>query len=115
MNRRTLVANTNLAALIFGIGLRQSKPSRGRSAGVMVEWQELVEIAVRPAVGDALKRFREPSEGIDAVHFGGLQKRCDRLCRILVRRPVGREGRRYRKYVARASGARGNRDGRSKA
>ena len=42
----------------------------------MMPGQELVEIAVRPAVGDALKRFREPGEGIDAVHFGGLQKLC---------------------------------------
>jgi hypothetical protein len=44
---------------------------------VMVEWQELVEIAVWPTSSDALKGLGEPSEGIDAVHLGGLQKRGD--------------------------------------
>jgi len=38
----------------------------------MVEWQELVDIAVRPSGGDALKGLGEPGQRIDAVQLGGL-------------------------------------------
>ena len=44
----------------------------------MVEWQELVEIAVRPTASDALKGLGEPGERIDAIHLGGLQECGDR-------------------------------------
>src|SRR5690606_19537989 len=40
----------------------------------MVERQELVEIAVWPAFGDALESQCQPGEGIDVVHLGCLQK-----------------------------------------
>ena len=44
----------------------------------MIDWQQLVEVAVRPSSGDALKGLGEPGVWIDAVHLGGLQQRCDR-------------------------------------
>lgn len=43
----------------------------------MVEWQEMVEIAVGPSVSDALEGQSHPGEGIDIVHLSGLQEGCD--------------------------------------
>lgn len=49
----------------------------GRSAVVMVEWQEQIEIAIGPSGGDALEGQGQPGEGIDVVHLCGLQKGSD--------------------------------------
>src|SRR5690349_24549473 len=43
----------------------------------MIERQELVEVAVGPSGGDALKGLGEPGGWIDTVHLGGLEKRGD--------------------------------------
>jgi len=45
---------------------------------MMMPWQELIEIAVWPAGGDALKGLGAPGGWIDAVHLRGLQECSDR-------------------------------------